>query len=39
MERDREIDYKAAIKLLGLKLTDQGKAARTGMCGVGKALG
>lgn len=38
MERAREIDCEAVIKLLGIKLSDPGKAARTGMCGMGKAL-
>lgn len=38
MEIAREIHCKAMIKLLGIKLSDPGKAIRTGMCGMGKAL-
>lgn len=38
MEIAREIHCEAVIKLLGIKLSDSGKAARTGMRGMGKAL-
>lgn len=39
MERARETHCEAVIKLLGIKLTDRGKTAKTGTYGMGKPLG